>query len=102
MTKPPVLTNRKPADELSWIREQIKDLKGREDYIRRMMLEGKMDHIGDDFEAFVQTQNRKTFDRKAAEEEFGDLSRFDKVSEFSLLKLKRIDKKTIDDLEWDE
>lgn len=76
MTKPPVLTNRKPADELAWLRERIKELQANEDYIKRMIREGKMSPHGDEFRAEVQTKTQSRFDKKAAEEELGDLSRF--------------------------
>lgn len=88
MTKPPVLTNRKPADELAWLREQIRDLKGREDYIRRMILAGKMDAEGDDFDALPSITVQNRFDRKAAEAELGDLSRFNTKVEVTQLRVK--------------
>jgi vacuolar-type H+-ATPase subunit E/Vma4 len=42
-------TNRKPPDELADVREQIRELKGREDELREMLIAGEADLIGDDF-----------------------------------------------------
>lgn len=87
MTKPPVLTNRKPADELAWLRDRIKELQANEDYIKRMIREGKMDPNGDEFRADVQTRTQNRFDRKAAEAELGDLSRFTSEVEVTTVRL---------------
>lgn len=75
-------TNLKPADELLEIREKIKDLRKREDYIKDAMLSGALEMEGDFAIAEFKRQTRRTFDRKEAEKELGTLVRFEKASTF--------------------
>jgi hypothetical protein len=74
-------TNMKPADELFSIRQKIKDLQSREAEIKAGMKSGDLD-LGGDFAAcrFVKRKSKR-FDRKAAEEELGSLSRFEVQTE---------------------
>lgn len=69
-------TNMKPADELLTVRNRIKDLQAREAELKAGMKNGSLSTVGDF--AIARFTRRKTsrFDRKAAEAELGDLSRF--------------------------
>jgi hypothetical protein len=87
--KPPVITNRKPADELAWVREQIRDLQAREDYIKRMILAGTFDAEGDEVDIVIERKAQKRLDRELLEAEIGDLSDFMKPVEFTMCKVKR-------------
>jgi len=64
-----VTTNLKPADELKSIRDRIKELQVREAVLREGIIAGTLDAVG------------VMADRKSAEAELGDLSRFDKPTE---------------------
>lgn len=75
------LSNLKPADELKSIRDRIKELEAREKILRDGIIAGDFDAVGTMAIAFVTKQKRRTFDRKAAEAELGDLSRFDRPTE---------------------
>lgn len=70
-------TNLKPADELKSVRDRIKELQAREAILREGIIAGDMDSVGVMAIAFVTKAQRRSFDRKAAEAELGDLSRFD-------------------------
>ncbi len=74
-------TNLKPADELKSIRDRIKELQVRETELREGIIAGKLDAVGVMAIAFVTKQKQRRFDRKSAEAELGDLSRFDKPTE---------------------
>jgi len=74
-------TNLKPADELKSVRDRIKELQTREAELREGIIAGSLDAVGVTAIAFVTKQTRKTFDRKAAEAELGDLSRFERPGE---------------------
>jgi len=89
MTKPPIITNRKPADELAWIREQIADLKAREDYIRRKLIDGTFDVEGDEVWADIQTKTQKRFQRKLVEEELGDIERFFEPVDITIIRIRQ-------------
>jgi hypothetical protein len=80
-------TNLKPADELKSVRDQIKALQAREAILRDGIVSGEMDAVGVMAVAFVTKQNRRTFDRKAAEAELGDLSRFDRPGEMIVVRV---------------
>lgn len=86
--KAPIITNRKPADELAWVREQIRDLQAREDYIKRMILDGTFEAEGDEVDIVVEQKTQKRLDRGLLESELGDLSRFMKQVDFSICKVK--------------
>ena len=74
-------TNLKPADELLTLRQRIKALQAREDEIKAGMKSGELEMNGDFALAHFVKRNTSRFDRKAAEAELGDLSRFDVKSE---------------------
>lgn len=80
-------TNLKPADELKSIRDRIKELQAREREIRDGLVAGELDTVGNLAIAFLTKQKSTRFDRKAAEEELGDLSRFDRVSEVVMVRV---------------
>lgn len=80
-------TNLKPADELKSVRDQIKELQAREKAIRDGLVSGDLDPVGAFAIATVARQASTRFDRKAAEAELGDLSRFDRVSEMTVVRV---------------
>jgi hypothetical protein len=80
-------TNLKPADELKSVRDRIKELQTREAELREGIIAGSLDAVGITAIAFVTKQNRKTFDRKAAEAELGDLSRFERPGEMIVVRV---------------
>ena len=74
-------TNLKPADELLTIRQRIKALQAREEEIKAGMKSGELELAGDFALAHFTKRNSSRFDRKAAEAELGDLSKFEVKSE---------------------
>ena len=83
--------NFKPADELAAIRERIKQLKAREAEIKAGMLDGSIEMSGDYSLARIVTRKSRRFDRKAAEAELGDLSRFMVETETQTLLIEEMD-----------
>lgn len=65
-------TNRKPPDELADVRERIKELKGREDELRDLLLSGEVDLVGDDYAARISTVTQQRVDSKKIRREFGE------------------------------
>lgn len=84
-------TNLKPADELLSIRQRIKALQARADEIKAGMESGELEMSGDFALAHFIRRNSSRFDRKAAEAELGDLSRFEKQTEVSVLMVSELD-----------
>lgn len=84
-------TNLKPADELLSIRQQIKMLQAREAEIKEAMIAGDMETSGHFAIAEISERETKRFDRKAAEAELGDLSRFDVKSASTVLKVTELE-----------
>lgn len=84
-------TNMKPADELLTIRRKMKEMQAREKEIKDGMKSGELEMNGDF--SFAHFANRKTrrFDRKAAEAELGDLSRFEVEGESVALMVDEIE-----------
>lgn len=74
-------TNLKPADELLTVRTRIKELQAREAEIKAGMQSGEMEMAGDYAVAHFVKRNTTRFDKKAAEAELGDLSRFNVTGE---------------------
>lgn len=74
-------TNMKPADELLMLRKKIKELQAHEKELSAKIKNGDASMNGDF--AIARTVKRKStrFDKKAAEDELGDLSRFNVQSE---------------------
>lgn len=71
------MTNLKPADELLSVRQKIKELQDREKELRNGIVSGDLDTHGDFAAVLITNRKAKRFNRKAAEEELGSLSRFD-------------------------
>lgn len=82
------IPNMKPADELYEIRNRIKGLKARETQLANNIKTGQDDEQGDFAFAIVSTRKSNHFDRKAAEEELGDLSRFEVQRETKVISVK--------------
>lgn len=78
-------TNMKPADELLSVRQKIKDLQEREAGIKAGMKSGDLAMDGDFAVARLVKRKSTRFDRKAAEKELGDLSRFNKSTDTVVL-----------------
>lgn len=87
----PMTTNLKPADELLSIRQRIKALQAREDEIKAGMKSGELEMSGDFALASLSTRNSSRFDRKAAENELGDLSRFEVKTEITVLTVSELE-----------
>jgi hypothetical protein len=81
-------TNLKPADELKSVRDQIKELQIREAILRDGIISGEMSATGAFAIAFVDKRKSKRFDRKAAEAELGELSRFDVPTEMTVVSVR--------------
>lgn len=84
-------TNLKPADELLTIRQRIKSLQARADEIKTEMEKGELDMSGDFAIAQITRRNSYRFDRKAAEKELGDLSRFEVKTEVTVLNVTELE-----------
>lgn len=80
-------TNLKPADELKSVRDRIKELQEREKALRDGFVSGELDTVGNLAIASVTKQASRRFDRKAAEAELGDLSRFDVAGEMIVVRV---------------
>lgn len=90
MTRPDPLGNRKPADRLKEVRDEIARLKEIEDYIRRMILARKFDPVGDEWCADVTTRIQERLDRKALERDM-DVSPYLIEMEVTTLRLKKVE-----------
>lgn len=84
-------TNLKPADELLSIRHKIKALQEREAELKDGMKSGALEMNGDFAIAHFVQRNSSRFDRKAAEAELGDLSRFDVKTETAALMVSELE-----------
>jgi hypothetical protein len=84
-------TNMKPADELLTIRKRIKELQAREKEISDGIKSGDLDDAGDFAIARLSPRKTTRFDKKAAEEELGDLSRFNVTGETVTLTLDELE-----------
>lgn len=91
-------SNLAPADEIQKIREQVKALRKREADLKALLISGEAAKEGHFVRARLLTRKSRRFDRKAAEAELGDLSRFSKETETIVLKLETI---TDDDDDFD-
>lgn len=85
------VTNLKPADELLSIRQRIKEMQAREKEIKDGMEKGEFEMNGDFAIAVLSKRNQSRFDRKAAEAELGDLSRFEKKIETTVLTVSELE-----------
>jgi hypothetical protein len=84
------MSNKKPADELLFIRERIKQLQAREAELKDGIRSGALDNFGDYAIAAISKRKTKRFDRKAAEAELGDLSRFDVEGETIVIRVEEL------------
>ncbi|WP_313349808.1 hypothetical protein [Paracoccus sp. (in: a-proteobacteria)] len=84
-------TNLKPADELLSIRQNVKQLQAREAEIKAAMIAGEMELSGDFAIAEIKERATSRFDRKAAEAELGDLSRFEVKSTATVLNVTELE-----------
>jgi hypothetical protein len=83
--------NRHPADELAEVRQQIRNLKRREAELREMIMElPRVERMGMNFVAIVFERKRRVLNVRKVEEEFGDLSEFYDVAEFSLVQTEKL------------
>ena len=92
MTKPepmPQIPNIHPVDELAALREEIKQLKAREDEIRDSLLLKDADLRGDQYSAKLIASKRESLDRQALEEAFGAavIAPYVKTTQFVTVKL---------------
>lgn len=83
-------TNMKPADELLTLRSRIKELQAREKELTEGIKAGEIDPQGDFAVAFITKRATRRFDRKAAEAEVGDPSKFDVVGETKALRIEEL------------
>lgn len=83
-------TNLKPADELLSVRQKIKELQGREAELKAGFKSGELDASGDFAMVLVTKRTAKRFDRKAAETELGDLSRFEAETESTVIRCEEL------------
>jgi hypothetical protein len=63
--------NRHPIDQLADLRAKIRELKDREDALRRVILGGRCSLVGDEFEATIKKQITSRLDQSAAIRELG-------------------------------
>ena len=63
--------NRHPVDELADVRAQIRELRDREDALRRVILGSGCSLVGDEFEATIKKQITSRIDQAAAIRELG-------------------------------
>ena len=85
------MTNLKPADELLTIRNKVKELQAREAEIKAGMQSGELDTAGDFAIATLAIRKTTRFDKKAAEAELGDLSRFNVTGESVTLLIEELE-----------
>lgn len=84
------MSNMKPADELLFVRQKIKDLQARESELKDGFKAGDLDEAGDFAVVSVSKRATKRFDRKAAEASLGDLSAFDVTGESTVIKVEEL------------
>ena len=84
------MNNMRPADELFTIRQRIKELQAREDELSKAIKAGELETHGDFAIAIVSKRKTTRFDKKAAEAELGDLSRFNVEGESIVLRVEEL------------
>lgn len=84
------MNNMRPADELFTIRQRIKELQVREDELSKAIKAGELETHGDFAIAIVSKRKTTRFDKKAAEAELGDLSRFNVEGESIVLRVEEL------------
>jgi len=83
-------TNMLPCDRLFVVRAKIKELQGEEAEIKEQIKNDPELLKGNFTVGTMTTRTTKRFDRKAAENELGDLSRFDTQGVSHILKVTEI------------
>ncbi len=68
--------NMKPADELAWIRQQISELKAREEHLRSRFIDGTLPTDGDEYWIQVERRTQNRLSRDLIEEHYGSLEPF--------------------------
>lgn len=84
------MSNMRPADELFTIRKRIKELQAREDELSKAIKAGELETHGDFAIAIVTKRKTTRFDKKAAEAELGDLSRFNVEGDSIVLRVEEL------------
>jgi hypothetical protein len=85
-------TNLKPVDELLSVRQRIKELQAREKELAEGIKSGELDSKGDFAIATISERNTTRFDKKAAEAELGDLSRFNVIGSSTVLRIEEMER----------
>jgi hypothetical protein len=85
------MSNMKPADELLFVRQKIKELQARESELKDGFKAGDLDEAGDFAVVSIATRSTKRFDRKAAEKVLGDLSAYDVTGESTVIKVEELE-----------
>lgn len=85
------MTNMKPADELLMVRQKIKEMQEREKALKEGIVSGEFEARGDFAAVSITKRPARRFDRKAAENELGDLSRFDVITESTVVRCEALE-----------
>jgi hypothetical protein len=91
-------SNRKPADELADIRDQIRLLKAREEDLRQKFIAGKVSLSGDDYRVVVSGKTAEILDTAKIRKELGlqFLKPFMRTRETIWVMLRRVDGNSLD------
>ena len=80
----------KEIRELKVMKEELENnLKALENELIEYCKENEVDEVlGNDFKVTYKPQERKTLDKKALENDLGDLSEYTKITTYSVLRIK--------------
>lgn len=80
----------KEIRELKVMKEELEEnLKALENQVIEYFKENEVDEVlGNDFKVTYKAQERKTLDKKALENDLGDLSEYTKVTTYNVLRIK--------------
>ena len=80
----------KEIRELKMMKEELENnLKALENEVIEYCKENEVDEVlGNDFKVTYKLQERKTLDKKALENDLGDLSEYTKITTYSVLRIK--------------
>lgn len=80
----------KEIRELKVMKEELENnLKALENEVIEYCKENEVDEVlGNDFKVTYKPQERKTLDKKALENDLGDLSEYTKITTYSVLRIK--------------
>ena len=80
----------KEIRELKVMKEELENnLKALENEVIEYCKENEVDEVlGNDFKVTYKLQERKTLDKKALENDLGDLSEYTKITTYSVLRIK--------------